>query len=217
MSLQNITTPNTQYNLYGNSIDILFCSADTADIKSLGAGDIFPDNLYTKNADNTFTRLNQPNQGTSGQVLRSNGDGTVEWANEGGIDTNWYPPIYVSLTNGSSFNSDNWYFTKTDKVITISGTYSLFCFTSSHTIRFRLPFSYNFTPNSYDNLVCVGQGLSMPYLAVGTSKAFMVNNCIRDQTVDPNDITINWRTTDNLGSFPATYPYRFSFNIIIKI
>jgi len=211
MSVKNLTFLNDS-ELYCKSLD-----ADRIDAKTLGAGDFVVDTLLTRNDDQTLTRLNQPNYGTSGQVLKSNGDGTVQWQNEGGISSAWYPPVYVSLSNGTSFNSNDWYFTITDKVITISGTYSLFCFTSTHTIRFRLPFSYHFTSNSYDDLICVGQGLTVPYLSVGTSKAFMVNNCIRDQTVDPDDITINWRTTDNLGSFPATYPYRFSFNITIKI
>jgi hypothetical protein len=95
MSLQNISSPNTQYDLYGKSIDIVFCSADTADIKTLGCGEIIADNLYTRNDDTTLTRLNTPSQGVNNQVLKTNGDGTVYWDNQGVSET------YLELTHSN--------------------------------------------------------------------------------------------------------------------
>ena len=100
MSVRNLTDENTLYNIYGNSINTIFCQSDTADIKSLGVGDIFSDNLYTRNDDNTLTRLNTPNQGSSGQVLKTNGNGTVEWINVGSNE------IYTNLTHSNlSYNA----------------------------------------------------------------------------------------------------------------
>jgi len=95
MSIRNLTDENTFYDIYGKSINTLFSQADTADFKDLGAENIFPDNLYTRNDDLTLTRLNTPNQGINNQVLKTNGDGTVYWSNEGSNET------YTNLTHSN--------------------------------------------------------------------------------------------------------------------
>jgi hypothetical protein len=47
--------------------------------KEEGTHDEMFNDLYTRNDDKSITRLNQPTNGSNGQYLKSNGDGSVQW------------------------------------------------------------------------------------------------------------------------------------------
>jgi len=109
MSIKNLTVLNDA-DLFCRSLE-----ADTIDAKTLGAGDLIVDTLLTRNDDQTLTRLNQPNYGTSGQVLKSVGDGRVEWKDEGQVIPvvvpvdHINPYLYVGTnpaTGGAFLNQD---------------------------------------------------------------------------------------------------------------
>ena len=106
MSLRNITTGDKNNDVFVNTINCVNCDTDILDCKTMGCDEVFATNLYTRNDDNSITRLNQPNNGGNGQFLKSNGDGTVVWSDASNNET--YTTLshtnlqYKAGTGGSS-------------------------------------------------------------------------------------------------------------------
>jgi len=119
MSIKNITSEN-DLDLYSNSINCVSCNSDVIDCKTMGCQEIFSTNLYTRNDDNSITRLNQNGNGQNGQYLKTNGDGSVIWDTPtGGVEPEYprhlhagielYNSVYGGSTAGFSLSVDKSY------------------------------------------------------------------------------------------------------------